>query len=183
MNAMIIADLLQILLIIIAAVIVISKDNLQMVVFFAVFSLVTASLYYFNQAPDVALAEVAIGSAIMPLIFIISISRQREFIVISHVNDEFLSNHTYKIGKGYELLSEFTRHYGLKLKIYKSELGSLKGIFRSRNVDLIVEKCPSTHRYLLKGKESSILMNKLEQMTENEPLIEVIKIREGETDD
>lgn len=141
---MIIENMMQLLLIIIAIVIVTSKNNIKSVVFFSLFSLITAILYYFNKAPDVALAEVAIGSAIMPLIFIVSISRQREFVVINHTEDDFLDRSD---GPGYELLIDFTKHYNLNLKIYNIELDSLKGVFRSRNADLIVEKSQSENKY------------------------------------
>lgn len=179
MNIMI-EGILQLLLIIIAIAIIKNKNNIKLAVFFSLFSLITAVLYYLNKAPDVALAEVAIGSAIMPLILIVSISRQREFVVINHTEDDFLDSES---GAGYELLMDFTKHYNLKLKIHNIELDNLKGIFRSRNVDLIVDKSESEDKYLLKGKGSTVLMNKLEQMIEDIPDIDIIKISEDETYD
>lgn len=178
-------NLLQLLLILISVFIVISKDNLKIVIFFSTFSLVSASLYYFLRSPDLALAEVAIGSAIIPFIFIISISKQRQFLVISHINDEvhFLVNEKVGIGKVSEILNDFTKHYNLKLVINHSKYDQLHGIFRSRNVDLVIEKCPHSSKYLFKGKKSSILMNKLEQMTKHDNEIVIVKIEEGEMDD
>lgn len=183
MNFATIGFLLQILMIILAIIIITNKDNLRIIIFFSVFSLITASLYFFNNAPDVALAEVAIGSAITPLIFIISISKQKDFIVIKHTKDDFFSQSLSKTGEGYKFLHDFAKHYDLKLNIYNRNLGSVVGIFRSRNVDLIIDKSPNTGKYILKGKESSILMNKLEQMALEEPMIEIVKISEGETYD
>lgn len=179
MNILIL-NIMQLLLIIIAIIIVKSKNNIKLVVFFSLFSLVATVLYYFNKAPDVALAEVAIGSAIMPLIFIVSISKQREFVVMNHTGDNFLDS---KDGIGYQLLIDFTKHYDLKLKVYNIELDNLKGTFRNRNADLIVEKSLSENKYFLKGKESTVLINKLEQMIENIPNIDIIKISEAETYD
>jgi len=177
-----IINLLQLLLILISVLIVISKNNLKIVIFFSTFSLVSASLYYFLNSPDLALAEAAIGSAIIPFIFIISISKQSEFLVISHINKDeyFLDN---RKGRGFEILNDFTKHYNLKLVINNSKDDELYGIFRSRNVDLVVEKCCESGKYLFKGKKSSILMNKLEQMTRNDIEIEVVKIEEGEMND
>ena len=68
---------LQVLLIFLSIFIIRSKNNLKAIIFFSTFSLVTASFYYFLKAPDLALAEAAIGSAIIPLIYIIAISKQR----------------------------------------------------------------------------------------------------------
>lgn len=176
----IIENLIQLLVIIIAIVIIRSKNNIKLVVFFSLFSLFIAILYYLNKAPDVALAEVAIGSAIMPLIFIISISKQREFVVVNHTEDDFLDNPD---GPGYELLMDFTKHYNLNLKIHNIELDNLKGVFRSRNVDLIVEKSSSENKYYLKGKGITILMNKLEDMVKDHPDIDIVRVSEVETYD
>lgn len=180
-----IINLLQLLLILISVFIVISKNNLKIVIYFSTFSLVSASLYYFLKSPDLALAEAAIGSAIIPFIFIIAISKQREFLVISHISEDenFLDSNKLKQGRGYEVLNDFTKHYNLKLVINDSNYDELHGIFRIRNVDLVVEKCSDSHKYLLKGKKSSILMNKLEQMTKSDSEIEIVKIEEGEMDD
>jgi uncharacterized MnhB-related membrane protein len=177
-----ITTILLILLIIVSVAIIVCKDNLRIVILFSAFSLVTASLYYFYHSPDLALAEVAIGSAIMPLVFIISISKQKEFLVISHIEaeDDFLNQ---DFGKGYKLLEEFTKHYGLKLVISKSDYDQLKGVFRKRNVDLVVERCTKTGIYIFKGKSTSILMNRLEQITKPDKSIKVLMIKEGETDD
>jgi putative multicomponent Na+:H+ antiporter subunit B len=62
-----IALLLQIILILVALFIVFHEKNFTIIVLISVFSLVAATLYTINQAPDVAIAEVAIGSAIIPL--------------------------------------------------------------------------------------------------------------------
>ncbi len=180
----IIANLIQVLLIAISISIVFSKDNTRVVVFLASFSLLSACLYFLNKAPDVALAEVAIGSAIMPLFYILSISKQREFIVMSHVDDDYLKNEKNQKGKGYLLLENFTDYYKLKLYIFNdAEKAELKGIFRKSNVDLIIEKDESTNTYFLIGKQSSILMNKLAQLVENDDKTIVVKVKESETRD
>ncbi|EOD01866.1 hypothetical protein L21TH_0052 [Caldisalinibacter kiritimatiensis] len=158
---------------------------MKSIIFFSAFSLATASLYYFFKAPDLALAEAAIGSAIIPLVYIIAISKQREFLVISRINkdDIFLYHSGNTKGKGYKLLEDFTKHYNLKLVISRGNYDDLHGIFRSRNIDLVIEKCRDTGKYILKGKKTSVLMNKLEQITRDEQEIEVVKIEEGEMDD
>lgn len=170
----------QIILIIIALAIILMKDNLKIIILLSSFSLLSASLYFLNKAPDVALAEVAIGSAIMPLLYILSISKQREFIVISHVEDAYLSS----TGKGFQLLKQFTEFYKLKLYILPNQEDTeLKGIFRKSNVDLIIEKDDKSDLYFLIGKESSTLMNKLQQMVKDDQHTMVIKVKESETRD
>jgi putative multicomponent Na+:H+ antiporter subunit B len=173
-----ILNTLQILLIIIALAIVISNNNRTLVIFLAVFSLFSASLYYFNHAPDVALAEVAIGSAIMPLIYIISIAKQREFIVVDHTEDSYFSYN----GEGYHLLKAFTHHYKLKLIITTKIKGNVTGIFRRSNIDLVIDKTEDSI-YELKGNKTSILLNKLEAMTNTHNQIRIVRLKAGETDD
>ncbi|WP_425446615.1 Na(+)/H(+) antiporter subunit B [Dethiothermospora halolimnae] len=180
-----ISHLLQILLIFLCIYMIKIKDNLRVVISFSVFSLITAGVYYFLKAPDLALAEAAIGSAIIPLVYIIAISKQREFLVVSHISEEddfFLNNDNLK-GEGYKLLEEFTKHYNLKLVISHQKYDQLQGIFRTRNIDLVIEKCKKSDKYMLKGKKTSILMNKLEKLAEDQKKIKVIKIGEGEMDD
>lgn len=174
--------LLQIIMIIITIAIIRTENNLNLIILFSGCSLIAASLYFMYKAPDVALAEVSIGSAIIPLIFIVAISKQKEFIVITHLKNDFFKDHD-DVGHGYEILDEFCKYYDLKLKIYCSDENQIQGIFRNRNTDLIVDWCPSTHKYIFKGKESSVLMNKLEQITKNMKNIRIIKVGENETVD
>lgn len=178
-------QILLLLLIFLSVYIIKTKNNLKAIIYFSAFSLISASVYFFLSAPDLALAEAAIGSAIIPLIYIIAISKQREFLVVSRISqdDPFLYHNQDIKGKGYQLLEEFTKHYNLKLVINHGKYDELHGIFRIRNIDLVIEKCMDTGKYFLKGKKSSILMNKLEELTKAQLNIVIIKIEEGEMDD
>ncbi|MGS0973764.1 MAG: Na(+)/H(+) antiporter subunit B [Candidatus Izemoplasmataceae bacterium] len=180
---------LQILLIIIAIAIVVHKNNGTIIILITSFSLVTASLYVINNAPDVAIAEVAIGSAIIPLIYVISISRQREFIVLDRAMDDFIRKTFDKEGDGYRLLRDFSEYYKLELNISNDpELCSYgpdkdQVICEKTNVDLIIQKDEKTGEYLLKGKDSSVLMHKLEELASNYPNIKVVRFKDGEFGD
>jgi len=180
---------LQILLIIIAIAIVVHKNNGTIIILITSFSLVTASLYVINNAPDVAIAEVAIGSAIIPLIYVISISRQREFIVLDRAMDDFIRKTFDKEGDGYRLLRDFSEYYKLELNISNDpELCNYdpdkdQVICEKTNVDLIIQKDEKTGEYLLKGKDSSVLMHKLEELASNYPNIKVVRFKDGEFGD
>ena len=106
----IIATILQVLLIIIAISIVFHKENFTIIILIASFGLIAATLYALNQAPDVAIAEVAIGSAIIPLIYVISISRQREFIILDRVNHDRFELDEMNI-EVYQILQSFVDTY------------------------------------------------------------------------
>jgi uncharacterized MnhB-related membrane protein len=72
----------QLMLIAVAIAIIFHQNQFTIIILMSVFSLIVATLYMLNQAPDVAIAEVAINAAIIPLIYVIAISRQRELIVL-----------------------------------------------------------------------------------------------------
>ncbi len=180
---------LQILLIILAIAIVVHRNNGTIIILITSFSLVTACLYIMNKAPDVAIAEVAIGSAIIPLIYVISISRQREFIVLDKALDDFIISDNQFTGVGYILLKRFTDLYHLELNITNDpglcKLGTGRDqlLCEQTNVDLIVTKDEETNKYILKGKKSSILLQKLESMAKDYDNIEVIQFKDRDFGD
>ncbi len=55
------------------------RDLISAVIAAALVSLAAAILFYFLQAPDVAMAEAAIGAALTTAIFIIAIRRTKRY--------------------------------------------------------------------------------------------------------
>ena len=55
------------------------RDLISAVIATALVSLATSILFYFLQAPDVAMAEAAIGAALTTAIFIIAIRRTKRY--------------------------------------------------------------------------------------------------------
>jgi len=55
------------------------RDLISAVIAAALVSLIAAILFYFLQAPDVAMAEAAIGAALTAAIFIIAIRRTKRY--------------------------------------------------------------------------------------------------------
>jgi uncharacterized MnhB-related membrane protein len=55
------------------------RDLIGAVIAAALVSLIASILFYFLQAPDVAMAEAAIGAALTAAIFIIAIRRTRRY--------------------------------------------------------------------------------------------------------
>jgi putative multicomponent Na+:H+ antiporter subunit B len=155
------------------------KNNFNLIIYSSGFSLICASLYYKYNAPDLTLAEIAIGSALIPLIFIIAIGKQKEFIVLSYVEDEFIRNlEGAGCGRGCTILKNFCSHYDLKLKIYFA--GNDKPLKQTgqKSADLIIEKCTQSNKYILKGKQSSILMLKLQMLVKDIEDIQVVGLEE-----
>ena len=69
-----------IILILIAAVFTIQyKDLMNSVIVSGVISLIASVLFYFLQAPDVALTEAAIGTGLTTYIFVLTIRKTERF--------------------------------------------------------------------------------------------------------
>ena len=76
---MIIISVLVLLMLIAAIAASILKDLLNAVIFACLVSLIAAILFYFLQAPDVAMAEASIGAALVTAVFIIAIRRTKRY--------------------------------------------------------------------------------------------------------
>lgn len=177
-----IALILQIFLIVIAIAVVLHKENFTIIIYIASFGLIAAILYTLNQAPDVAIAEVAIGSAIIPLIYVVSISRQREYIILDRVN-----HNRYDLDEQniilYEKLSEFVLKHDLKMNVCADMEGYDELITKELNVDLIISYNDETKKFELKGKSSSILVKQLKETCNVLDFVDVIFLKEGEHND
>jgi uncharacterized MnhB-related membrane protein len=70
---------LIVLMLVAAFVASIFRDLISAVIAAALVSLIASILFYFLQAPDVAMAEAAIGAALTAAIFIIAIRRTERY--------------------------------------------------------------------------------------------------------
>jgi len=61
-----------------ATVVVLTRDPLRQVLAFAVYGLLLTILFLFLQAPDVAISELAIGTAALPLILLVTLAKLSE---------------------------------------------------------------------------------------------------------
>lgn len=75
----IIIIILVILMIASAIAALIFKDLLNAVIASCMVSLIAALLFYFLQAPDVAMTEAAIGAALITGIFVIAVRRTKRY--------------------------------------------------------------------------------------------------------
>jgi uncharacterized MnhB-related membrane protein len=75
----IIVTILVLLMIVSAIAALIFKDLINAVIASCIVSLIAAILFYFLQAPDVAMAEAAIGAALVTGIFVIAVKRTKRF--------------------------------------------------------------------------------------------------------
>lgn len=61
-----------------ATVVVLTRDPLRQVLAFAIYGLFLTLLFLLLQAPDVALSELTIGTAALPLILLVTLAKLRE---------------------------------------------------------------------------------------------------------
>jgi len=76
---MIIVSVLVLLMLIAAIAASIFKDLLNAVIAACLVSLIAAILFYFLQAPDVAMAEASIGAALVTAVFVVAIRRTKRY--------------------------------------------------------------------------------------------------------
>lgn len=181
-------------LLLIVLAIIFSKSTIRAIILLSVFSIISSLMYYLYQAPDVAMAELAIGAAIVPLIYVISITRQKKYVVIDNTRDRFLME-----GRaGYMFLADFCKKKDLDLMIIRDEPGPDSFLFSRKDIDLIVERDsrlpgtrasysirPSDRRYLFKGSPSSYIFNDLQKAIRDQgcSFARAISIEEVETRD
>ncbi len=72
--------MLQIILLVVLVLAILSlqfKDLLSSIISLAVFSLMLSLLFYYLHAPDVAIAEAAVGAGVVTILFILVIDRTK----------------------------------------------------------------------------------------------------------
>lgn len=74
-----VVSLLVLLMLIAAVAALIFKDLINAVIASCLVSLMASILFYFLQAPDVAMAEASIGAALVTAVFIIAIRRTKRY--------------------------------------------------------------------------------------------------------
>jgi len=74
-----IVSFLVLLMLVAAIAASVFRDLINAVIATALVSLIASVLFYFLQAPDVAMAEAAIGAALTTAIFIIAIRRTKRY--------------------------------------------------------------------------------------------------------
>ena len=172
--------LLQIFLILTALSVVFTKNQFTIVILMSVFSLIAATLYMLNQAPDVAIAEVAINAAIIPLIYVIAISRQRELIIYDKLQHGSIDPDVIQKGEVYTYLYDFSKKHKLRLNICCDLDGNDQTVFKDLNVDVLIDQADHCKGFVMKGKSSNVLMKKMVKDLKKHPYIRMELLEEGE---
>ena len=95
------------------------KNLLSAVIILGSFSLVLSLVFYYLHAPDVAIAEAAIGSGFATVIFLIAIKKKGVLIMLTYPHSRFFYYDVkdYPAGFDYDILSLFARKLGIELEV------------------------------------------------------------------
>jgi len=174
-----------IIILILAVAVVMTKNNLYLIMYFSVFSFSAAAAYFILKAPDIALAEVAIGCAFVPLIFLITVGKQKVFTVIFF--DGAVGDHGSldfnTIRRFYIVLDRFCLDYGLDLNLINRPTKyntTVHGVFRPGNTDLICVFHPEQDYIEVMGNASNIMLEHLEQRLHEDGQIEWERVKDHE---
>ncbi len=179
--------LIFIIIVIFAIVIIKTENNLLLIMYFSIFSFASAAAYFVMRAPDIALAEVAIGCAFVPLIYLITIGKQKVFTVVFFDGDigEHGSLDFETIRRFYIILDKFCLDYDLNLNLINRPTRfstTVHGVFRPGNIDLICIFFPEKDCIEVRGNASNMMISHLEQRLNADGQIQWKRVRDNETE-
>jgi uncharacterized MnhB-related membrane protein len=154
METVIIMTLLGLQMVLMLALIF-QKNLYISVLYLTISSVIVSLLYLMFNAPDIALAEIAVGCALIPFVYIIAITKQKDFLVVDEVMDDYSR----------EIIEEirlFCREEKLRLRLMYAGLEnefSLKEVFRGSNIDMVISRPRESYRLI--SKESSSVNDRL----------------------
>ena len=167
MEQIVIVTLLIIQIILIVSIMY-QKDLYFNVLYLTMASLIAAVLYTVFNAPDIALAEIAVGCALIPFVYIIAITKQKMFFILDEVADETSA-------KLVDDIRALCKDEKLKIKLISEKNihdFELKDVFRKLNVDMIIKKVGNQHEVIC--KETSELNDHLIQILKQKTYTNII---------
>jgi len=95
------------------------KNLLSAVIVLGAFSLVLSLVFYYLHAPDVAIAEAAIGSGFATVIFLIAIKKRGVLVMLTYPHSRFFyyDDKGQPTGFDYDILSLFARKLSIELEV------------------------------------------------------------------
>lgn len=180
-----ILDLFYITLIIFAIISIQTTVLRNAIIYLSVFSLLCSVVYLLLGAPDVAIAEAAIGCTLSTILFLVALKKYRIFTVYYNCTVDSIDDlPTLKLEKEdiRQQLVKFSNSSELQLDMINTSSG-LKHLSKSVSFDIIIFH--STHGIWLHGFKNSYQYNQLvEQFQENLTIpVFAYFLEEEDTDD
>ena len=112
-----------IMLVLLALVTLEIKNLLNAVIVLGAFSLVLSLIFYYLHAPDVAIAEAAIGSGFTTVIFLLAIKKRGILIMLTYPHSRFFfyDQEGKPTGLDYDILFLFARTLDVELEVRTME--------------------------------------------------------------
>ena len=106
------------LLPIVAVVALTQRRRLYAIIGMTVFSLLMAAVYLLSAAPDVAITEAALGSALVTFVYILAIRKTGRLVVAASETPGLIHRENEQVvGLEWDLLTEVSRELGLELTV------------------------------------------------------------------
>lgn len=174
--------ILSTLLFLTALMTLITRHNFKLILYFSAFSMTAATLYLLNQAPDIALAEIAVGCAFIPLIYTIAIMKQNTLNAV--VKERGIAIDEERLLLFMSQLGIFCKKYGLEprlIDVHKGRISTVAGIFRPNSADLLIDYDEIKDLIRVEGNEINWMIEALERWIETEPGIEFVEVNSNGT--
>lgn len=173
-----IEPILMFILLVLACISVLSDNLRRSIVFLGAFSLTMALTYLYYNAPDVALAEAAIGVGLSTIMYLVALKKIAVYSIIyiddhaDQINDDQINSISNTIIKPLELFLERTEEIEPQIA-YSNH--SLESIIEEDHHDFIIYK--KDHLTYFYGKASDLIFQDIiANMNETIDNIEEIRV-------
>ncbi len=161
-------EIMLILLIIFAAASINTRHLRHSVIYLGVFSLCISLVYLLYNAPDIALAEAVIGSALSTILYLIALQKYKIFTIYCKIEDSQNSSH-YDFADNTQLIrtvKKFCIKQELEPQIIHSPMNT-EDIISSFKYAVIIEKI--SDRFLIHGHRDNYQLENLSMFLINDP--------------
>lgn len=148
---------------------IIERNRVKMLLYFSSYSLIASILYFIYKAPDVALSEIVIGVAFIPLILSIGISKQQSINVLFHVKSSSVAENIHRYCNVNDL--RYNQITSGQLEKYYAV-----GVFSTITVDAVVSG--SDDGVIIEVNEGSTLYEDFRNLFFGSEYVDVRKVEE-----
>ncbi len=144
------------------------------IIYSAVFSLIMSLIFLQYKAPDVAIAEAIIGSALATVLYLVALRKQERITVCLLGGDCFSpeddTGNNGLVGEASLLVQALSAHFGrekIALKLIRSD-EPLELLLEQQYFDLLL--CQADHQLTLYGKQTDYRLDAIDRLAQENKL-------------
>ena len=173
---------------VIFAILTVNTANFRRaVIYSAVFSLILSLSFLYYQAPDVAIAEAVIGSALASVLYLVALRKQDRMTVCllgaacqENGQEQDLVGLTQEAERLLQMMRDHFRAKKVTLHVIRSD-EPLEALLARQHHDLLL--CQADHRLTLYGRPADYRLDEIERLTasglQGTPDVQFIRCEEG----